>query len=95
MRFPAIECNPRYNGATYPTLIAQKLDIPEWSALTVTTRQRNLKALDIRDLEFNKQTGEGVVIVNWGTILHGKLMIILAGSLEYQQVLAAELDVRL
>ena len=25
LRFPALECNPRFNGASYPTLIAQKL----------------------------------------------------------------------
>ena len=42
MRFPAIECNPRFNGASYPTVIAQKLDIPEWSAMTFKTKYRKL-----------------------------------------------------
>ena len=28
LRFPAIECNPRFNGASYPTLIAGKLGTP-------------------------------------------------------------------
>ncbi len=46
LRFTAIECNPRFNGATYPTMIAQKLDIPEWSAISLHTRHNKLS--DIR-----------------------------------------------
>ena len=95
IRFPAIECNPRFNGASYPTVIAQKLDIPEWSTMTFRTRYRKLSDLDIRDLEFNKITGEGIVIVNWGTILKGKLVVLLAGSPEYQEALRNELLYRL
>ena len=95
LRFPAIECNPRFNGASYPTVIAQKLDIPEWRAMTFTTRCRKLSELDIRDLEFSMRTGEGVVIVNWGTLLKGKLVLLLAGSPEYQEALGNELLNRL
>ena len=43
LRFPAIECNPGCNGATYPSMIAQKLDIPEWSAVACDA-QGNLAA---------------------------------------------------
>ncbi len=53
IRYPAVECNPRFNGASYPTVIAQKLDIPEWSAMTFKTRYRKLSDLDIRDIEFD------------------------------------------
>jgi hypothetical protein len=93
--FPAIECNPRYNGASYPTIIAQKLDIPEWTAKTFSTRHRNLADIDIKDIEFNMTTGEGAIIVNWGTVLVGKLMILMAGCKEYRAVLEAELKSRL
>jgi hypothetical protein len=95
IRYPAVECNPRFNGASYPTVIAQKLDIPEWSAMTFKTRYRKLSDLDIRDIEFDMKTGEGIVIVNWGTILTGKLVVLLAGSPEYQEVLRNELQYRL
>ena len=94
-RFPAIECNPRFNGASYPTVIAQKLDIPEWSAKTFHTKHCSLSSLDIRDLEFDMKTGEGLVIVNWGTILTGKLVLLLAGSPDYQEALANEIRYRL
>jgi hypothetical protein len=93
--FPAIECNPRYNGASYPTVIAQKLDIPEWTAKTFSTRHRNLADIDLKDIEFNMTTGEGAIIVNWGTVLVGKLVILMAGSREYRDVLEAELKSRL
>jgi hypothetical protein len=95
IRFAAIECNPRFNGASYPTVIAQKLDIPEWSALTFKTRHRKLSELDISDLEFDMKTGEGLVIVNWGTILKGKLVLLMAGSSEYQEALMNEIHCRL
>jgi hypothetical protein len=89
--FAAIECNPRFNGASYPTIIAQKLDIPEWTAKTFSTRYRTLADIDLHGLEFNKRSGEGAIIVNWGTVLEGKLVILLAGDTNYQQALEAEL----
>jgi len=95
VRYTAVECNPRFNGASYPTVIAQKLDIPEWSAMTFKTRYRKLSDLDIKDLEFDMKTGEGLVIVNWGTILQGKLVLLLAGSPDYQDALANELRYRI
>ncbi len=95
LRFPAIECNPRYNGASYPTLIAQKLAIPEWSALTFSTKYRNLSEIDFSDIEYDQKTGEGAILVNWGTVLEGKLVILLAGSPSYQQALAVEIATRL
>jgi hypothetical protein len=95
LRFPAIECNPRFNGASYPTSIAQKLDIPEWSAVTLSTDHRHLKDVDLLGLEYNHRTGEGVIMVNWGTVLVGKLMFLIAGSEERQSELLLELQSRL
>ena len=95
LRFPVIECNPRFNGASYPTIIAHKLDIPEWSAISLSTRYRRLDDFDIQDLEFNMRTGKGAIIVNWGTILVGKLVVLLAGPVDYQEALAVELKRRL
>ena len=95
LRFDAIECNPRFNGASYPTVIAQKLDIPEWMASTFRTRHRTLSDVDLSGIEFDMKTGEGVVVVNWGTLLEGKLVLLLAGSREYQEALFNELQHRL
>ncbi len=91
-RYPAIECNPRFNGASYPTLIANKLGIDEWTATTFQTRYRTLADIRLEGLEFDPKTGEGAVIINWGTILEGKLVILLAGSPPYQAALKAELE---
>lgn len=90
-QFYAIECNPRFNGASYPTLIAKKLGIFEWSALTFSTKYRCLKDIDLQDIEFNPDTGEGVILVNWGTILVGKLVFLLAGSTATQKILTKRL----
>jgi len=94
-RFPSIECNPRYNGASYPTIIANKLNISEWSALTFSTKFTKLSDIDLTDIEYDKKTKEGAIIVNWGIISEGKIVILLAGSLEYQKALELELKERL
>jgi hypothetical protein len=36
-----------------------------------------------------------VIIVNWGTVIEGKLVILMAGSRDFQQALAVELEARL
>lgn len=95
LRFPAIECNPRFNGASYPTAIAHKLDIPEWSAVAMSTRHRRLSDIDLGDIEFDPKTGEGVVLVNWGPVLEGKLLVLFAGGHERQRLLQAQLQLRL
>jgi hypothetical protein len=95
LRFPAIECNPRFNGASYPTLIAGKLGIPEWSAVTLKTSARTLSQIDLSGIEYHPATGRGVVLVNWGTVLAGKLVALLAGPRDVQESLAIELQSRL
>jgi hypothetical protein len=95
MRFPAIECNPRFNGASYPTLVANKLGIPEWAALTMGTFHRQLSTIDLSGIEYDPQSGEGVILVNWGTVLAGKLVVLFAGSLEARERLFIELASRL
>jgi hypothetical protein len=91
----AIECNPRYNGASYPTAIARKLDIPEWEARNYKTWHHTLSALDLRGIEYDHESGEGVIIVNWGPIYVGKLMFLVAGTEQARKQLDMELRKRL
>ncbi|PZD71902.1 hypothetical protein C1752_04340 [Acaryochloris thomasi RCC1774] len=94
-RYLAIECNPRFNGASYPTGVAHKLGIESWSCETFRTDYRSLEQIDIKDIEFNPETGTGIIIVNWGPIQVGKLVILLAGSQEEQQTLKMALRAKL
>jgi len=94
-RYLAIECNPRFNGASYPTGIANKLKLKSWSHETFITQYRSLDQLDLRGIEFNPQNDTGVVLVNWGSILVGKIGVLLAGSIEQQNELRAILKQRL
>jgi hypothetical protein len=95
VEYLAIECNPRFNGASYPSVVARKLGIDQWLARAFDTGHRSLADLDLRGLEFDGARGEGVVLVNWGTILVGKLMVLLAGPPAVQERLAMELAARL
>ncbi len=91
----AIECNPRFNGASYPTGIAQKLKIDSWSSENFATKYRSLDEIDLSGLEYDSSTGVGVIIVNWGIVLVGKLGILLAGSIAQQNELRLLLQQRL
>jgi hypothetical protein len=91
----AIECNPRFNGATYPTGIARRLGIRQWLARTFGTGLRSLAQLDLSGLEYDPRRGQGVILVNWGPILVGKLLVLLAGPPAAQDRLARALQARL
>jgi hypothetical protein len=91
----AIECNPRWNGASYPTMVARKLGIEHWLARTFPTRHRMLADIDLSGIEFDPASGSGVILVNWGPVLVGKLLVLLAGDPDQQRALAQALSQRL
>jgi hypothetical protein len=94
-RHLAIECNPRFNGASYPTAVAKKLGLTRWLAQVFKTRHRRLADLDLGGLELDPATGEGVVLINWGPIKVGKFLALIAGDEQRQQAIADELRARL
>lgn len=94
-QYLAIECNPRFNGSSYPTLIARKLNIPQWSSETFATSCRSLTELDLRGLEFDPEVGTGIILINWGTLLVGKISVLLAGRTLQQTQLRHRLQARL
>jgi hypothetical protein len=94
-RYRPIECNPRFNGASYPTGVAKKLGADEWLALHCSTSLRDLRDLDLRGLEFNPRIKKGIALVNWGIILAGKLGVLIAGNRAEQTALRHELALRI
>lgn len=94
-RYMPIECNPRYNGASYPTIVANKLAISQWLARQLSTRHRSLGDIDLSGIEYNPQTGEGIVIVNWGCVQAGKLGVLFAGDEQRQAFYETALSKRL
>ncbi len=83
-RFILIECNPRPNGATYYTIVAQRLGVTAWTGLNLPIRHRNLASIKLGSLEFNPATKTGLVIVNWGTVYLGIIGLLIAGSPKQQ-----------
>jgi len=94
-RYLALECNPRFNGASCPTLAAKKLGIEWWSYETFATEYRNLEEINLEGLEYEPRSGTGVILLNWGTVLLGTLGILLAGPVEKQDQLKIQLRQRL
>lgn len=95
IRYFAIECNPRFNGASYPTIIASKLDLKHWVTMNLDTDHLSLATLDIKDIEYKPETKTGIIIVNWGTILAGKLGILVSGIPQIQENLLDKIRRRL
>ena len=93
--FYLLECNPRFTGATYPALIARKIGATHWSTATLETSQHELQEIDLSGIEYDPAKREGIILVNWGTILHGKLMVMLVGSETRQATLLKEFKQRI
>lgn len=93
-QFYLLECNPRFTAASYPTIVAQKIHATQWSTATVQTVQHDLRVIDFADLAYDPVKRDGVILINWGTILHGKLMIMLVGTEERQEELLDEFKLR-
>ena len=91
----AIECNPRFNGASYPTGIARKLNIDNWCSDNFATKHRSLDEIDLGELEYSPDNKTGAIIYNWGSVLVGKLGILLAGSIAQQDELRSLLKQKL
>lgn len=88
-----IECNPRFNGSTYPTKLASKLGISSWLATSVELNSDVLDELNILDLEYDAQTQTGIIVYNWGCVLNRKLgVLIAADSREKQQDILSNLE---
>lgn len=80
----ALECNPRYNGSTYPAITAEKLGIKSWISKTYPTSFKFLNQFNLGKLEYNPTIKTGVIVVNWGCINQNKLGILIAGSHDEQ-----------
>ncbi|MCB1875298.1 MAG: ATP-grasp domain-containing protein [Chromatiales bacterium] len=94
-RYVPIECNPRFNGASYPSAIAQRMGIRQWIAKELKTRAGTLGDIDLDGLEYDAATGKGIIVVNWGTVLIGKIAVLIAGNPQQQADLEAQLRKRL
>lgn len=89
--YPIIKCTTRYRNYVYSALVARKLNISQWGNITINTRFTDLSDLDIKNIEYNKKSGEGVIIINWGGLLTGRITLLLSGSEKYRKHIASNL----
>lgn len=90
-RYFALECNPRWNGALYPMVIAQRLGATQWSTTHMPVRARRLRDVALGELQYNPTRGTGAVLVNWGGIKYNWLELLLIGPKDVQQMLRTQL----
>jgi hypothetical protein len=76
-----LECNPRWNGSTYPTLVAERLRAKEWEYVTIRLEARSLGEVSLGgDVVYDPLRGSGAIIINWGVIKFGKLGVLVIGT---------------
>lgn len=81
----AIEINPRVNGSTNTTVVAQKLGVPIWISKNFNCSKTSLEQIDLAETEFSQRTKTGAVVFNWGIADEGKLGIMICGNLRAQR----------
>lgn len=87
-----VECNPRWNGATYMYVVADRLGATTWCSKNFKTRHHSIADIELGDLAFNRTSGKGAVIVNWGPVLGGKIGCLLVGDPATQEALTRDLE---
>ncbi len=91
-----IECNGRWNGASYPTTIARRLGIEEWTTHSQATELEHPKDIHIDDLAYDQGHGYGVIVVNSGFMAtSNEVSVMLAGPLEAREELGAKIRERI
>ena len=84
-----IEMNPRWNGASYYSGPAERLCAEEWEGQYVYPKHIDFDILfdDPIDWEYNHESGLGIVVINWGSILVKKLGLLVVGSASQRKFL--------
>ena len=58
---------------------SRKLGIEQWASREMHTRYRKLSEIDLSGIEYDPSSKTGVILVNWGTVLVGKISVLIAG----------------
>ena len=87
VKYYAIECNPRFNGSSYPTNIAKKIGAHRWTAKKITTSVNDFSYVDLGSIQYTPQKKSGVIVVNWGSITEKEIgVMIVADSPQHEKL---------
>jgi len=86
-QYLVLECNPRWTGALYPMVIAQRLGAVEWSTARMPIQVDRLQDLALGDLVYDPGRKTGVVLINWGRVKYKWIELLFIGPKETQELL--------
>jgi hypothetical protein len=93
IKYYAIECNPRFNGSSYPTNIAKKIGAEKWMAKKVLTSVNNFSGIDLGEIQYTPKKKAGVIVVNWGSITEKEIgVMFVANTIQQQQMFEEKLE---
>jgi hypothetical protein len=70
-----LDCNPRFNGASYPAHLAKRLGVNCWMHRTYPFGPHPLEDLRLGSLAYTPRRAAGVVLVNWGWTAFGHISV--------------------
>lgn len=82
-----IGCSPRFNDSSYSSLITKKLGVVNWKQEVFTCNIKSLSQLHLSGIEYDPKFSSGVVLVNWGGVLVGKVSVLFIGNSKQQKSL--------
>ncbi len=89
-----IECNPRQNGASYYSRVADRFGVEAWESRNIDFPRLSFDGFALGELGFSPKRNEGIIIVNWGCVSEGMIGVFVAGSSQVRQDYLAELNHR-
>jgi len=84
--YQIMACSPRCNESTYSSSIANALGAKAWLTKKVATKMTSFESLDLGDLEYDFRRKSGIVVVNWGCIEEGKIVVLLIAPTHDEQL---------
>ncbi len=64
-------------------------------SLIIRVPFKSFDEFDIKDLEYQSKTQHGLILISWGTIEYGRLMVMVVGTPEQQLALINQLKSRI
>lgn len=87
-----LECNARWNGSSYPAILASRLGVTEWTTHTMDTSLTRPGDIKLGSRAYNNSRGYGAIVINTSHMRsHGKVGVMLVGPAAAQQELQGRL----
>ena len=80
-----MECNPRYTFATYPIILAKRLNVDMWRTKIYKISNNSFCKINLKSLYYDKHKKSGIIFIDWGMVMLGEITIMIIGNIKEQE----------